>query len=354
MKKLLLLLLVPVFSCGQDVEKIKDTINNKLYELSDGPYIIINKDELIEKTILNGKISSKILGINTYDTIFYADKSTFNNVREIVALSDIHGQYDLAIKLLKNNKVIDKKLNWNFSKGHLVIVGDVFDRGDKINEVLWLIYRLEIQAKKKGGRVHFLLGNHEYMVLQKDIRYINKKYKLSAKLLDLRYDELYGDKTILGRWLRTKSTIIKINDNIFVHGGVSKEFIDKNGVNLERLNKMMREYIDTPKKELKPLGYYDLYYGQKGLIWYRGYFKKYFDKYKDDLIEKDITKILKLLESKHIVVGHCSNDKVVQLFNGKIFGVDSSIKKGYYGEVLFIKDKRFFRGKLNGELVKFE
>ena len=66
------------------------------------------------------------------------------------------------------------------------------------------------------------------MILQKDLRYINEKYKLSSKLIGLKYDELYSNQTILGRWLRSKSTIIKINDNVFVHGGISKNFIIQN------------------------------------------------------------------------------------------------------------------------------
>ena len=40
-------------------------------------------------------------------------------------------------------------------------------------------------------------------------------------------------------------------------------------------------------------------------------------------------------------------------FVHKIFGVDSSIKKGTYGELLFIKNKQFYRGTLDGKQVKF-
>ena len=359
MKKIILILIIiPLISFGQLVENTKDSINNEFSNLSDGPYIFINKDKLIKKTILKGKVSSKVLGINTYDTIYYPEKSTFNKIRKIAAFSDIHGQYDLAIQLLKNNKIIDKDLNWIFGKGHLVIVGDVFDRGNKVNEVLWLIYKLEIQAKSKGGRVHFLLGNHEYMIFHKDLRYINEKYNLSSRLLNLEYDELYSDKTILGRWLRSKSTIIKINENVFTHGGVSEYFIGNGGSDFEEINTIMRKSINRTKQEMKSTDFYDIYYGPKSLIWYRGYFKKY----GDDLTGNDISKILKLLDSKHIVVGHCSDNEVVQLFNNKIFGVDSSIKNGKYGEILFIenkqfffiKNKRFLRASLNGELVEFK
>ena len=347
-KSVFFLLFVTITLCGQN-NKATDIV-----KLSDGPYIFIKEKKLIEKTINNGIVQSKTLRNNSYDTIFYPEKSTFTTKKNIVALSDIHGQYDLAIELLKNNKIIDSKLNWNFGKGHLVIVGDVFDRGDKVNEILWLIYKLEIQAKNKGGHVHFILGNHEYMILQKDLRYINEKYKLSSKLMGLKYEELYNNQTILGRWLRSKSTIIKINDNVFVHGGVSKDFIIKNGVDFDILNLIMRKHIDFPKNEMKVMDFYDLYYGQKSLIWYRGYFKRYFDRYKENLTEKDISKILNLINSDHIVVGHCSHNEIVQLYNNKVFGVDSSIKKGKYGEVLFITKRGFFKGTLNGKLIKFK
>ena len=237
----------------------------------------------------------------------------------------------------------------------MVIAGDIFDRGDKVNEVLWFIYRLEAQAKNKGGRVHYLLGNHEYMILYNDLRYLHEKYKTSSTLLNLEYDELYSDKTIIGRWLRSKSTIIKINNNIFTHGGISEDFISYEDFNLEKINDTMRKSIPQLKKLRKNRNevksdsiFYNVYYGNKSLIWYRGYFKKY----NPDITDSDISKILKLVDADRIVVGHSTQEKVVQLFNNKIFVVDSGLKYGKYGEVLIIKNKRFFRGTLNGELIE--
>ena len=217
----LIIFIVTIFSITSVTSQGTDDPFLDLTNFSDGPYIFISNNKLIEKKILNGKVTSKILEPSRYDTIFTPQKSMYKNVENIAALSDIHGQYDLAVEILKNNGIIDPNLDWNFGKGHLVIVGDVFDRGPKINEMLWLLYKLEIQAKKKGGRLHFLLGNHEYMVLHKDLRYVHDRYKVSSKLLGLAYDELYSNQTIIGRWLRSKSTIIKINNSIFVHGGVS-------------------------------------------------------------------------------------------------------------------------------------
>ena len=101
---------------------------------------------------------------------------------------------------------IDKNLDWAFGKGHLVILGDVFDRGAEVTELLWLIRKLEQQALEAGGMVHFVLGNHEFMTMQNDLRYINKKYRRTEQLLNTSYPDLYGINTVMGRWLRSKPT----------------------------------------------------------------------------------------------------------------------------------------------------
>jgi hypothetical protein len=318
-------------------------------KLNDGPFVFIEQNKLIQKEITNGVVSIKNLPLNAVQTEFTPEPSTYTNVKKVAALSDIHGQYDLALTLLKNNKIIDKKLNWKFGKGHLVIAGDIFDRGPKVHETLLLMFKLEQQAKKKGGRVHFLLGNHEYMVLHNDLRYIHKKYRQTSKLLNVSYGELYGENTVLGRWLRSKATIIKINKDYFVHGGVSKEFISKTNFSSEsihNINNMMRISIDRPKKEMKSTDFYKTYYSSKSLIWYRGYFR-------DKLKDSEINDILHSLDSKHIIVGHCSNEEVVQLFNHKIYGVDSSLKNGKYGELLLIKKGKYHRKTLQGKRKTF-
>ncbi len=327
---------------GQDAKNLKDQNTDIFSTLNDGPYVFIENDELIEKRIIKGEIHEKTLAKNAYDTLFTPDMVIFKNVKKIAALSDIHGQYDLAMEMFQRNKIIDENLNWNFGEGHLVIVGDVFDRGDKVTELLWFIFKLEQQAMKAGGRVHFLLGNHEYMILHSDVRYIHKKYRMTSRLFNFEYDELYNNNTILGRWLRSKSTVIKINNNVFVHAGVSHEFLSQTDFEFEKINNVMRSSIDLSKEEMKSTDFYSIYYGSESLIWYRGYFY-------DNLLEEEVSNILKQLNSDHIVVGHCSNEEVVQLYDNKIFGVDSSMKLGKYGEILFIKKNKYYRKTLSGK-----
>ena len=169
---------------------------------------------------------------------------------------------------------------------------------------------------------------------------------ISAQLLGLSFPEMFGEQTILGRWLRSKSTILKINDNLFVHGGISEKFIS-NGFNLEETNQLMRESIDREKKEMKIVPFYKKYYGTNGPIWYRGYFK-------DRFTEVELNRILKKLGVNQIIVGHTSQKEVMQLFNNKVFVVDSSIKNGKYGEILIIKKGEFTRKTMQGSKASFQ
>lgn len=94
---------------------------------------------------------------------------------KLFLISDVEGEFEGFRNLLISNNVMDENYNWTFGKGHMVICGDLFDRGNEVPECLWLIYKLEQGAKTKGGYVHTLLGNHDIMNLSGDLRYVQPK-----------------------------------------------------------------------------------------------------------------------------------------------------------------------------------
>ena len=75
-------------------------------------------------------------------------------------------------------------LNWTFGNGHLVLVGDFVDRGFSTTQVLWFIYKLEQEAEKQGGYVHYILGNHELKNMQGNYESASLKYFHVAAILE--------------------------------------------------------------------------------------------------------------------------------------------------------------------------
>jgi len=55
---------------------------------------------------------------------------------------------------------------------------------------------------------------------------------------------------------------------------------------------------------------------------------------------------------KHIVVGHTSMKTVLSHFDGLIYSVDSSMKKGKYEEILIWENNKFFRDTLDRKRIK--
>lgn len=270
------------------------------------------------------------------------DELSYQGDFKVAAFSDIHGQLDLFIRLLKQHHIIDELGRWHFGDGHLVITGDVFDRGPHVTEVLWFLYDLEQQAKKQGGRVHMLLGNHEVMVLNGDLRYLDPKYLDVADALNMPYDELFVKNSVLGAWLRSRPVLVKINGMLFLHGGIHPELLRRK-MSLEDINTVFKTQLVADELELGRNELGTLLHKSDGPIWYRGYFKE------PTLSEAAIKQQLQYFDVQHIVVGHTSFKTIKSLYGGLVIGIDAYMKGGESGEVLLWEQGEFKRGLLNGE-----
>ena len=240
---------------------------------------------------------------------------------KILVLSDPHSNFKCFVSLLQGNGVIDKYLNWTYGKNQLVIIGDVFDRGTDATQIFWLIYQLEQEAADAGGQLHFLYGNHEPMVLSGDIRYTNRKYKKLADSLGMEFRQLMGPDTELGRWLATRNTMMVIGDNLFVHAGISQEFLDKN-CTIPQVNEMVSRGLFMTKEERKADGELYFMFKSNGPIWYRGlvYSKKKYNPASEETVDAALARY----GVKRIFVGHTIFKNVRTFYRKKVIAVNVS------------------------------
>ena len=120
----------------------------------------------------NSRVLFLLLCLSVFWSLVHADEWHYENVERIVAIGDVHGAYDALLETLQVAEVIDSELAWSGGKTHLVFTGDLLDRGAQSRRVMDLVMRLEKEARRRGGRVHLLLGNHEVMNLNGDLRYV--------------------------------------------------------------------------------------------------------------------------------------------------------------------------------------
>jgi len=206
----------------------------------------------------------------------------YEGVSRVVAIADIHGAYDAMVEALLAAGVVDKELAWSAGDTHLVIVGDILDRGPNSRPAMDLLMQLEAEAEAAGGMVHVLIGNHEAMNLVGDLRYVSSsEYAAFASeerpedrerwLAAYAQQRAKGDQSPealntlfrqkfppgyfahrrefasdgkYGKWLLSKPAIVVVNGTAFVHGGLSPmvEKIGLDGVNGRLLGEMV-EYV---------------------------------------------------------------------------------------------------------------
>ena len=344
MKHQLFIIGLLLFSIDVSANKPTEVANNYY----DGPYVLLEKKNTLRTVwvsdgeLFEKKHSSKELvefdepslpRVTIPEKYKWASKpkGKYETEERVVALSDIHGQYDVFVDLLRTHAIVDEDNNWSFQKGHLVITGDVMDRGDKVMECLWLIHKLEQQAQQAGGYVHFLLGNHELMVMNGNLDFLHRKYRYTSALLKTPYQELFSKDTALGNWLASKNVLVQINDVLYVHGGISQQTMSLN-LGIDAINNTFKKelyYQDEKTIDSNPK-LFTLYYDD-GPLWYRGYAYPY--SFNKDYVDKTLSE----LNLRSIVVGHTSLSNIKGLYDNRIVLIDSSIKLGRTGE-LFIND----------------
>jgi hypothetical protein len=250
----------------------------------------------------------------------------------VLFISDMEGEFGLIRKMLIANRIIDENYNWVFGTNEVVICGDLFDRGTEVTEELWLLYKLESDAKAAGGSVHIVLGNHEIMNMSGDVRYVQPIYFEHARLLGKDYTQLFDESTELGLWLRSKNIIEKTGRFLCMHAGMSSEVLRWN-LSIPAINEMVRPWYARAKADV-PDNLSD-FFNSSSPFWYRGYF--------DNLpnMQKLVTATLKRYDVDKIVVGHTILNTVSTFYNSDVWVINTNWHDGNAQGLLVEKDKYY-------------
>jgi hypothetical protein len=193
-----------------------------------------------------------------------------------------------------------------------VVLGDIFDRGPRQTEILWLLYQLEAEAQAAGGALHMNLGNHEAMVLTGDVRYLHERYTQAAQALGVSsYSELWSRDSLLGQWLRSKATVFRFGRTLCLHGGISQKTVADRWT-LPEINNTVRAWLNSDKDLDAARAKYIS--GSNGPLWYRGHVQQ-----KDSAEEIEAVKAF--YDVDRLAVGHTTVQTVRALYGGSVIAV---------------------------------
>lgn len=244
-------------------------------------------------------------------------------VDSIFVVGDVHGEFDNLVGVLRHAGVVDGALRWVAGRAHLVMVGDLVDRGADATRVLWLLYRLDHEAAAAGGRVDIVLGNHELMIFQDDYRYTSPKELSLAADYGVSYARLFDvRRSVLGRWLASKPPVVTVNGVLFAHGGITPDYLAWSLEALrDTLSARLRSTAEAGTDGIQPdgparAGADEFVNGGRSIFWYRDYVRS-------DSLAQPLRLVLDHFRARALVVGHTPLRSIALRYGGHLVAVNT-------------------------------
>jgi len=324
----------------------------------------------------------------------------WSGIEKIVAVGDLHGDYDNFVQILLGTGLVDEKLKWAGGKTHFVQTGDIMDRGPGAKMIFDLLRRLEKEAESVGGKVHVLLGNHEeinitgivfdypdYVTVEQFVSFLPREYRrqkerefikkilgpatlwneesldanAKRKLFENWQELMRTDNArriyiksfndVYSPWLLDKNAVIRINDTVFAHGGISEKY---STWKLGEINSLLRNELSFFKGRQRVFLRYHkpfepkIVYDAQSPLWFRDLAVK-----DEKSMKGEFERILKNLGASHMVIAHTFYrgngvspvvaPRFMSRFDERLWIIDTGISS-YYGGVnsaLLIEKEKF-------------
>lgn len=329
-----------------------------------------------------------------------AEDGTIEQPRRLIAVGDLHGDYDAWLAVAEHAGLVDRKGRWKGKDTVLVQLGDMTDRGPNSLKIIRHLQKLDQTAPRKGGRVIVLLGNHEAMNVTGDLRYVDpgeyaafatrqsdrlrdavweanrERLEAAFAALDppvgaeeakrrwyestppgmLEHRRAWSPGGELGLWAAARPAVVKIGETLFVHGGLSAERSVEPfaSINARISAALSPGTVDRSVLE-DPLG----------PLWYRGNVRRpkpepapestaetalEADTANNDAVpagqavdprpsmEDELTQVLARYHAKRLVVAHTpSLEGIAVSLGGRLIRVDTGMSRHYGGPLSFLE-----------------
>ena len=238
----------------------------------------------------------------------------------IAVTSDLEGDSAYFERWARALDIVDSSGRWRYGTGHVVLLGDMTDRGRWVYPLLWRLYALEAEAAAAGGAVHLVLGNHEQYNLVGITKDIEPEHHYAMSRI-APYDVLLDGRTVLGQWLRTRPVALRIGRTLFVHGGISPSVVQR-GISLDSLNATSRAFLSGGSVDAASR---DAQLGPQSVTQYRGFVLANGDEPLASAAHVEAT--LRQFDVDRVVIGHTEVDSITPLHDGRIIAVNSTLHR---------------------------
>lgn len=293
-----------------------------------------------------------LLALTVAFTGIAADRDTFPAPPTLAVIGDVHGDVEALAAVLKMAGLTNEKGGWAGGKARLVQIGDLPDRAPDTRKVIQLLQDLEKQARRAGGAVHVLIGNHDAMNMYGDLRYVlpaefaafagsgsettrreyfdrlveqqkpadlaafRAKFEKETPLGWVEHRRAWSSEGEIGRWTASHPAVLKIGDTLFVHAGLSPKYAV---MKMDDINSRVRTELNDFSKLQGGVTM-----DEEGPLWWRG-----FAQGSETELAPHVDAVLASFGVARVVIGHTPGREVTARFGGKVINVDVGLSRAY-------------------------
>jgi hypothetical protein len=310
--------------------------------------------------------------------------TTASPLHRIVAVGDLHGDFSAWRDILRSASLVDDKGHWSGGDAILIQTGDAVDRGPNSHEIVEDLMRLQKEAARAHGQLIAMVGNHEAMNLEGDLRYVSAAdyagyadrrsasrrenvYNSNKTAIETAYREkdpqmsgdaikkawletfplgriehqiAWSDQGDIGRWVVKNPVVVLLDGTLFVHGGIGPAYLE---LSVAEIN--ARAAAALTARNTDPTAITN---DEQGPLWYRGLAQPLASANGETHVARTPAQIqpvgddqLKALLSaygaKRIVVGHTPILSGIAFFrDGKLICIDTGISAVYGGTLSYL------------------
>jgi hypothetical protein len=305
----------------------------------------------------------------------------------IVAVGDLHGDYEAWIEIASRARLVDRRNRWAGGSAVLVQAGDIADRGPDSLKIFRHLIKLQKEAARAGGKVVVLVGNHEAMNMTGDLRYvhpgefaafantnsdrlreltyaanqaaiaaayrtrspdmaeraIHDAWVAQTPLGKLEHQLAWSPRGELGRWTIANPAVAKVGDTMFVHGGISLRYaaLPPDEIN-RRTAAALASQASAPDSIIND---------EFGPLWYRGLAEASETSEAERQVaaigeraaavpsaDEELSAALRSAGARRMVVAHTPDRSGIKVSHrGRLVRIDTGISRYYGGKLSYLE-----------------
>jgi hypothetical protein len=159
----------------------------------------------------------------------------------LFAIGDIHGDYERLLRLLIAARLIPaipakpELAVWGAGTSTLVVTGDMIDKGPRPVDVLHYLIALRTDARKRGGEVILLAGNHEVEFLATPDQKKSEEFVADLKRAGISPSDVVACRGDIGELFCSLPYAARVGEWFFSHAGNTEGFtLDQLAAGIEK------------------------------------------------------------------------------------------------------------------------